>query len=131
MTQLDALQRLENGIVLESDVLNRHLACRLMKNQNIGPFVKKFDMVYYNSAAERWVTSGNTIPQGMYVGNNIVVLEGLVTGLSGLTPSSFYYMRSDGSLVPNITTAFNGVKVGFSKGNTQLILDIEVVGINE
>ena len=129
MVNLDDLQKIEDGLILESAALNRNLSCRLLKNQSIHPFVRKGHLVTWNT--DKWVVSGNAIPSGMYAGNNIVVLQGLVTGLSNLIPGVIYYMRVTGELTPEFGNAFNGVKAGYALGETSFLLDIDVVGTEE
>lgn len=77
-----------------------------------------------------WVTSSSATPQGMYVGNDVVMLSGLVVNLSGLTPGAFYWMDVDGKLTDDMSSAFSGVRVGRAVSDTMLLLDIDVTGDN-
>lgn len=131
MHVLSDLQKVRDGVVLESSVMNRHLACRVLKNQTVSPFVRVFDLVVFSAVSNKWVTSGNMVPAGMYVGDGVVLFSGLVTGMSGLRAGVFYYMDSAGKLVDNISASFNNVKVGYSIGVDKLLLDIDVVGFSE
>jgi hypothetical protein len=122
------LLKQENGLVYENNVLNRHLAVRLLKRQTIHRNVQVGNCVYYDDTSSLWRVSSNRIPHGLYIGYSMVALTGYVDGLSGLTPGFFHWMKSDGSLTKNYNESYGNIKIGFAMSETELLLDIDVVG---
>lgn len=127
---LNNLQKIENGLILESGVLNYNLHCRLLKRQSVHNYVRVGNLVYYNNSSNQWLISGNNIPQGVYAGNNIVILEGAIYNLENL-PTGYVYMKSDGTLTSNINESFQKIKVGYASNDETLYLNIQLVGVLE
>lgn len=128
MYDLNFFEKIKDGVVLSSDALNDNYSFRAIKNQDVGINVNPGDCVYFNSDNSTWLTSSNRIPQGVYAGSGVIVIGGFLNVFSGLTPSSFYYMRSDGSLTTSPILSFNRVKVGYSMSSSTMFIDIDVVG---
>ena len=129
MSELNVFQKVRDGVILESAVLNDNISSRTIKNQNIGVLVNIGDCVYYNNTASRWLVSSNRVPQGVYIGKNVVLLFGKCSLFSGLLTGVFYYMRTDGSLTASIIESFNRTKIGFAMNDTTLFVDIDTVGV--
>ena len=100
--------------------------------QTIDAGVSVKDCVYYDTGISKWKTAGKTnlsLPHGVYVGSNTVILFGYVSGLSGLTAGKVYWMKIDGSLTDNYGEAYQATKVGFSLSTTELLIDIDIEAI--
>jgi hypothetical protein len=82
------------------------------------------DPAYYDVATSSWkkATIYTVVPQGIYVGSNVITLEGYVSGLTGLTAGTIYYMADAGGLT---TTAGNRhCRVCYALSTTEVIVNI-------
>ena len=130
MVILKDLQKIRDGLVLESGVLNNNFSSRVIKNQPVAINVKIGSCVYFNSEYDKWVVSANNVPQGIYYGHGIVITYGKCDIFSGLISGVFYYMAKDGSLTDSILKSYNKIKIGFAADTTTLFVDIGIVGEN-
>ena len=117
--------------ILYSEDLNARLSSILLDGQTIDSGVVLGDLVYYDVDAEEWIVSASYTPQGICVGNDIVLVSGLVVNLSGLTPGNYYWMNSSGKITSDSGSAFNGTRIGYAKSATELVFKINTTGDNE
>ena len=114
-----------------SDNFNSNSSRIMLFNQVIDAGVSLGDLIYYDAVGEDWVKSANATPQGIYTGNNVVMLSGIIELDFDITPNVNYWMNSSGELTDNKDEAFNGVFVGYALDERCLYVNIDVVGNNE
>lgn len=100
-----------------------------LNNQSVDSDVVNNDPVYFNSQILKWKKSINIRPRGVAVNVNAgsadIVLSGLLT-TSGLTADTFYFLDTTSG---GLTTTESSIKIGKSTSISELLVDIDVVGL--
>ena len=108
--------------------LNNEFASIKFVEQTIDLSVGVGDLVYYDKESDTWVKSAYHTPNGIYIGNDVVIQEGYANGLTGLTPGKYYFMNIVGELTTTALDIYNNIKVGYSISATELLVSIKNIG---
>lgn len=118
--------------IVESGLFNKRLSSVFLSGQTVSGTLFGGEPVYYDTSISTWILSNNKTPHGVYIVNvdleDIIVLFGYASNMSGLVAGQEYFMNAAGALVTDIEDSHNNTRIGRAISATELLVDIDLLG---